>query len=374
MQLKTILRQVPDPRGKQGQDYMLWSILSLIVVSLLCGRRGMKAAFLLGRSLSQHQKAELGFIRGTTPCHATLTETLRVIDAQALADVLGALFLEKGGNARHIAIDGKTMRASKDSEGKAEHVLSAFCSSLQTVLGHEASRSKGLEIPDALKLLERLDLRGKIVTGDAIFCQKSIAAKIVERGGDYVFPVKDNQRRYARTSKRLSTSRFFPLCSWNSGVEKAHGRIEWRAIDVLPAEAAGIQGEWPTVRQICRVIRSRQVKKTPSGRSHSTRSSISSPACPPPPRHRRCSASIAIIGGSRSCIKTRTSSSARTATKSLRQRSSKHFLPHRLRSQNPEIRGTLTNPRHRALSGRQKPRNPAVLRFLPNHPASGSTS
>ena len=86
-----------------------------------------------------------------------LTETLRVIDAQALADVLGALFLEEGGNARHIAIDGKTMRASKDSEGKAEHVLSAFCSSLQTVLGHEASRSKGLEIPDALKLLERLD-------------------------------------------------------------------------------------------------------------------------------------------------------------------------------------------------------------------------
>ena len=111
------------------------------------------------------------------------SETLRVIDAQALADVLGALFLEEGGNARHIAIDGKTMRASKDSEGKAEHVLSAFCSSLQTVLGHEASRSKDLEIPDALKLLERLDLRGKIVTGDAIFCQKSIAAKIVERGG-----------------------------------------------------------------------------------------------------------------------------------------------------------------------------------------------
>ena len=53
---------------------------------------------------------------------------------------------------------------------------------------------------------------------------------------------------------------------------------------------------------------------------------------------------------------------------SLRQRSSKHFLSHRLRSQNPEIRGTLTNPRHQALSGRQKPRNPVVLRFLLNHP------
>jgi hypothetical protein len=53
----------------------------------------------------------------------------------------------------------------------------------------------------------------------------------------------------------------------------------------------------------------------------------------------------------------------------LRQRSSQHFLPHRLRSQNPEIRCTLANPRHRALSGRQKPRNPAVLRFLLNRPA-----
>ena len=107
----------------------------------------MKAAFLLGRSLSRRQKAELGFIRGTTPCHATLTETLRVIDAQALADVLGALCLEEGGNARHISIDGKTMRASKDSEGKAEHVLSAFCGGLQTVLGHEARAARVWKFP-----------------------------------------------------------------------------------------------------------------------------------------------------------------------------------------------------------------------------------
>lgn len=158
----------------------------------------------------RRQKAELGFIRGTTPCHATLTETLRVIDAQALADVLGTLCLEEGGNARHIAIDGKTMRASKDSEGKAEHVLSAFCGGLQTVLGHEASRGKGLEIPDALKLLERLALKGKIVTGDAIFCQKSIAAKIVERGGDYVFPVKDNQKTLRQDIETAFNEPAFP--------------------------------------------------------------------------------------------------------------------------------------------------------------------
>src|SRR4029077_912432 len=165
MQLKAILQRVPDPRGKQGQDYKLWSILGLIILSLLCGRRGMKAAFVLGRSLTRRQKARLGFVRGKSPCHATLTETLRVIDAQALADVLGSLGLQQSGGAQHIASDGKTMRASKDSNGRAEHVLSAFCGDLQTVLGHEASRGKGLEIPDALKLLEWLDVKGKIVTG-----------------------------------------------------------------------------------------------------------------------------------------------------------------------------------------------------------------
>ncbi len=58
---------------------------------------------------------------------AMLTETLRVIDGRSLADVLGALCLEENGKAHHIAIDGKTMWASKDGEGKAEHVLSAFC-------------------------------------------------------------------------------------------------------------------------------------------------------------------------------------------------------------------------------------------------------
>lgn len=210
MNLKASLQQVADPRGKQGQDYRLWSILALIVVSLLCGRRGMKAAFLLGRSLTKRQQAGLGFRHGRTPCHATLTETLRVVDPQALADVLGALYFEKNGDARHIAIDGKTMRASKDGDGKAEHVLSAFCAGLQNVLGHEASRSKGLEIPDALKLLERLDLKNKIVTGDAMFCQKSTCEKITQRGGDYVFPIKDNQPTLRENVETAFNEPIFP--------------------------------------------------------------------------------------------------------------------------------------------------------------------
>ena len=79
MKLRTVLQNVPDHRGKQGQDYFLWSILGLIVVSLLYGRRGMLAAFHLGRSLNKRQRLALGFTKGVTPRHATITETLRAI-------------------------------------------------------------------------------------------------------------------------------------------------------------------------------------------------------------------------------------------------------------------------------------------------------
>jgi hypothetical protein len=193
MKLKDQLQKMPDPRGLQGRDYRLWSILSLIIVGLLCGRRGLMAVFRLGRSLTVAQQRQLGFVRGKTPCHATLTETVRVLDPEALIAVLEGLAVV-GSDERHIAIDGKSMRASKNEKGHAAHVLSAFCGALQTLAGSQASHSKGMEIRDALKLLERLDLTGKVVTGDAMFCQKHITEKIVERGGDYLFPVKKNQK------------------------------------------------------------------------------------------------------------------------------------------------------------------------------------
>jgi len=210
MELKKVLERIPDPRGRQGRDYRLWSILGLILVSMLCGRRGMKAAFLLGRSLTRMQKRQLGFMRGHTPCHATLTETLRILDAQAVADILGAVVLADNSDDRHIAIDGKTLRASKDGDGRAEHVLSAFCGCLQTILSHEASRGKGLEIPDALKLLARLDLRDRIVTGDAIFCQRAIAQTVVDAGGDYLLPVKNNQKTLRENIETAFAEPVFP--------------------------------------------------------------------------------------------------------------------------------------------------------------------
>ena len=82
MSLRSVLEQIRDPRGKQGQDYRLWSILSLIVLSMVCGRRGMKAAFLLGRSLSRRQRAVLGMRVSRRQCGEERTRSSDGLEAQ----------------------------------------------------------------------------------------------------------------------------------------------------------------------------------------------------------------------------------------------------------------------------------------------------
>jgi hypothetical protein len=208
--LKDVLMQVADFRKKRGQSYDLWALLALIVVGFLCGRQGLMAVHRMGRSLTEDQRRRLGF-RRKMPCHATLTETIRAIDADELAALLGRVVVTGDDEApRHIAIDGKTMVSSKDGEGRAVHCVSAFCHTLQHVMDHAASRGKGLEVPDALKLLDRIELKDKIVTGDALFCQKAIAEKIVERGGNYVLPVKKNQNNLLEDIQTAFMEPVFP--------------------------------------------------------------------------------------------------------------------------------------------------------------------
>jgi len=257
----SVLQEVPDPRGRQGLLHPLHALLALMLLSMLCGRRGMMAAFRLGRGLTPRQLRRLGFRPGlASPCHATLTETLRSLDPDAMSRAFARLTADAAGDARHIAIDGKTLRGSGDAEGRAEHVLSAFCGAVEQTAGHTSSRGKGMEIPDALRLLDDLDLTGKIVTGDAMFCQKSIASKIVENGGDSILTVKGNQEELRGEIRLAFEKPVFPLAEWSEAPQLDHGRIDRRHIAILPAEALGedIRREWPTIGCIARVTRVRE--------------------------------------------------------------------------------------------------------------------
>ena len=164
--VQSILRQVPDPRFRRGRQHRLFALLGLILLSLMSGRKDMKAAFHLGRSLSRHQLRALGFLPGhASPSHQSLTRILRILDPDAMALVFSQVTAkpdnETAVDYSQIAIDGKMLRGNKDVECKAEHVLSAFCAWLEQSVGHTSSCGKGMEVPDALKLIIKRDLSDK---------------------------------------------------------------------------------------------------------------------------------------------------------------------------------------------------------------------
>ena len=136
-------------------------------------------------------------------------------------------------------LDGKTMRHTRrDSTGLgALHVVSAWAGQAGLTLGQVAVDAKSNEITAMPQLLQLLDLRQKIVTTDAMGCQKEIAEIIVEQEGDFVLAVKENQPTlYAEieagfTRSKPSTS---PQRTYTTE-EKDHGRHECRTVRVLPA-------------------------------------------------------------------------------------------------------------------------------------------
>jgi len=143
------------------------------------------------------------------PCHATLHYVFSRLSVKSFERALATWV--KGVDADgddHVAIDGKVARGSRFADYPAAHILSAYCEKLSGVVGQlklEPGRTRqgptlvgrdapGMnEITAAPRLIKGLDLEGAVLTGDAIFRRKSVSGGVLEAGGDYAFPVKDNQ-------------------------------------------------------------------------------------------------------------------------------------------------------------------------------------
>ena len=152
-----------------------------------------------GRHYGAHLVQALGFTH-RSPCAATLHTVLRRVDREVLEVKLGAWAeavlreapgIEEGEDA--IAIDGKTLRGSKNQGAPGAHLLSALAHRVGVTLAQQAVNDKTNEIPVVLDLLRHLVLEGRIVTMDALLTQRQIAQHIVDAGGDDVMVVKENQ-------------------------------------------------------------------------------------------------------------------------------------------------------------------------------------
>jgi hypothetical protein len=192
------LEQVSDPRGRQGLRHPLTAMLAGVVCAMLCGARGFKPIAQWLRAQVPSTWHWLGFKR-RPPCANCFADLFQLIDAEefesAIREWTGGLEgCLVGDHVLHaVSIDGKTLRGSVQPHARALHLLSALDQQTSYVLSQIRVAPETNEAKTALALLKTLILHGKVVVGDAMFCQREVCEEILDSGGDYLIVVKDNQ-------------------------------------------------------------------------------------------------------------------------------------------------------------------------------------
>jgi hypothetical protein len=192
--LTEVFADLPDPRSGHGRIHPLPAVLNLVVLGLLMGRKSLSGIARLGRLYGAPLAHALGFRRGKTPTKSMLSEFLRTLSAPAVEAALSRWVRSRlGVEPEHISLDGKTLKGSRDGVVPGHHLVAAYAPQVEAVLAQIRVDAKTNEHKAALQLLGLLPLTGKVVVGDAMFCQREVAEHVVEAGADYVFVVKDNQ-------------------------------------------------------------------------------------------------------------------------------------------------------------------------------------
>jgi predicted transposase YbfD/YdcC len=253
-----------DPRLERCQRHKLGDILFLAVCAMLSGANDFVAMQKFG-SVKRAWLDKFLELPNGIPSHDTIGRVFSLLDAERFIQcfVSWVQSIHEVTDGEVIAVDGKTVRASLDrARGKNPlHVVSAWASTNRVVLGEVMVDEKSNEITAIPKLLEMLELHGAIVTIDAMGCQKDIAAKVRERGADFVLTVKGNQERleedimayFAGLDEGSQRNRQETHSMQES---KGHGRVETRWCDAVPAPKTWRhREEWKDLRSICRVTR-----------------------------------------------------------------------------------------------------------------------
>ncbi len=255
---------VPDPRIVGMVTYPLGEILLVALVGTLCRMEDWDEIVYFAEEQVDWLRRFLAFANGIASAK-TFRTVFRALDHGAFSEAFTAWVSEWGGSGV-IAIDGKTLRGSKDGEvGQAQHVLNAFAHESGLVLGHQPVDGKSNEITAIPAFLERLALEGAIVTMDAMGAQKDIARRIVAKKADYILALKGNQGLLHEDARLfLDDPKVLATCLVSSTLDAGHGRIEertCRATDDI-AWLRERHPEWKGLRSIAAVTCARTDKKT----------------------------------------------------------------------------------------------------------------
>ena len=224
-----------DSRDERGKKYKLIDILIMTIYGLLCGLKDFTniADFM---KLKEDYFTKLLNLENGTPSHDCLSDLYASIDPKQFMKIfiewIKDILEKKTG--KKISIDGKAIKSATDkiNNGNIPYIVSAFIGEIGLSIGEVKVDDKSNEITAIPELLDLLDIEGATITIDAIGTQEDIVNKIVNKGGHYVLPVKDNQRILKKEIKSQFDSYNNllgnPEVFHKSTVDKDHGRIEER--------------------------------------------------------------------------------------------------------------------------------------------------
>ncbi len=196
--LLAFLAQIPDPRGRQGRRHCLQAMLASVVCAILQGARSYSAIAQWIHCQEPQLWYALGFTRRPPKLGAFRKLLMAIVPdrfEQAVRDWVAECLGEPLATTalQPLAIDGKTLCGTLQPHQRAVHLLSLLDHKTGCTLSQTRVDEKTNEAKAALELLGSLVLKGRVVTGDAMFCQREVCEKIIERGGHYFLVVKDNQ-------------------------------------------------------------------------------------------------------------------------------------------------------------------------------------
>jgi predicted transposase YbfD/YdcC len=270
--LRRRLEALTDSRCPKGLRYALAPLLLLVVLAKLCGEDQPSGIAAWVRHRGAHLRAALGLPWARMPHHNTYRRIFAdVVAPEELDRVAGEHLRGLPGVGRSVlvALDGKTVRGTIDAaDPHGEHLLAAYLPEEGIVLLQVACGAKENEISVAPTLVAGLDLRGKVVAGDAMHTQRALSLQILEAGGDYLWLAKDNQPGLRADIEQLFTADDHTVEGGQvphdfrtaRQTDKGHGRREARAIAVS-GELKGYRA-WPGLEQVFRLDRRRVDAKT----------------------------------------------------------------------------------------------------------------
>lgn len=227
--------QINDPRVERTKLYPLVEILFVVLCGSVCGAESWRDFVIFGKEKLDFLKEYYAFKNGI-PSKNTFARVFAALDIESfkICFIAWVKSLQTVIN-EVIAIDGKTLRNSIDKINgtSAIHMVSAFATGARLVLAQQAVDEKSNEITAIPKLLNLLDLKGQIITIDAMGTQKAIAKQIIENEGDYILALKGNQgtlnenvRLFLETELKKPSSTVIE--DRHEETDKGHGRIEMR--------------------------------------------------------------------------------------------------------------------------------------------------